>query len=161
MHCAVVQPSVQHYSCYMAWKTKVHTWCRYCHLCIRAPTWREKWWLQGIFDPPSYQCKFNCGQNIQEHMLLNRVRSHLDDKLRPNQCGFREKRSTTEQILALRKIIEGIEDKNLSAVVTFIDFKKAFDTIHRGKMTKILKAYNIPDIIVHTIEDTSKALKQK
>ena len=87
-------------------------------------------------------------------MLLNRIRPHLDDKLRPNQCGFREKRSTTEQIVALRRIIEGIEDKHLSAVVTFIDFKKAFDTIHRGKMIKILKAYGIPDIIVHAIEDT-------
>ena len=60
MHCpyanAVVQPSVQHYSCYIAWKIKVHTWCRYWHLCINAPMWREKRWLQGICDPPSYLC---------------------------------------------------------------------------------------------------------
>ena len=59
MHClyanAVVQPSVQHVSCYMAWKTKDHTWCRYCHLCINAPMWREKRWLQGIIDPQSYE----------------------------------------------------------------------------------------------------------
>ena len=58
MHCvyanAVVQPSVQHCPCYMAWKTKVHTWCRHCHLRINAPMWREKRWLQGIIDPPSY-----------------------------------------------------------------------------------------------------------
>ena len=58
MHClyanAVVQPSVQHCPCYMAWKTKVHTWCRHCHLCINAPMWGEKRWLQGIIDPPSY-----------------------------------------------------------------------------------------------------------
>ena len=58
MHClyanAVVQPSVQHCPCYMAWKTKVHSWCRHCHLCINAPMWREKRWLQGIIDPPSY-----------------------------------------------------------------------------------------------------------
>ena len=58
MHClyanAVVQPSVQHCPCYMAWKTKVHTWCRHCHLCINAPMWREKRWLQGIIAPPSY-----------------------------------------------------------------------------------------------------------
>ena len=74
-------------------------------------------------------------------MLLNRIRPHLDDKLRPNQCGFREKRSTVGQILALRRIIEGIHDKNLTAVMTFIDFKKAFDMVHRGKMIKILRAY--------------------
>ena len=73
-----------------------------------------------------------------------------------------EKRdATTEQILALRKIIEGIEDKSLSAVVTFIDFKKAFDTIHRGKMIKILKAYGILDILVHAIEDTYQGTKAK
>ena len=87
-------------------------------------------------------------------MLLNRIRPHLDEKLRPNQCGFRENRSTVSQILALRRIIEGIHDQNLNAVMTFIDFKKAFDMIHRGKMIKILKAYGIPDIIVRAIEDT-------
>ena len=58
MHClyanAVVQPSVQHWPCYMAWKPKIHTWCRHCHLCINALMWREKRWLQGIIDPPSY-----------------------------------------------------------------------------------------------------------
>ena len=57
IHClygnAIVQPRVQYYSCYMAWKTKVHTWYRYCHFCLNAPMWREKRWLQGIFDPPS------------------------------------------------------------------------------------------------------------
>ena len=58
MHCmyanAVVQSSGQHCQCYKAWKTKVHTWCRHCHLCINAPMWREKRWLQGLFDPPLY-----------------------------------------------------------------------------------------------------------
>ena len=58
MHClyanAVVQPSVQHCPCYMAWKTRVHTWCRHCHLCVNAPMWRETRWLLGLFDPPSY-----------------------------------------------------------------------------------------------------------
>ena len=46
------------------------------------------------------------------------------------------------QILALRRLIEGIKDKNLLAIIIFIDFKKAFDTIHRSK---ILRAYGIPD----------------
>ena len=74
MHClyanAVVQPSVQHYSCYMTWKTKVHTWCRYCHLCINAPMWREKRWLQGIFDPPSYVKCMKCIMLVQDVIVL-------------------------------------------------------------------------------------------
>ena len=67
MYClyanAVVQPSMQHHSCYMAWKTKVHTWCRHCHLCINAPTWREKRWLQELFYPPSYMLNWYFKRN--------------------------------------------------------------------------------------------------
>ena len=96
-----------------------------------------------------------------DRMLLNRIRPHLDDKLRPNQCRFRENRSTIEQILALRRILEGVNEKNLSAIVTFIDFKKAFDTIHRGKMLKILKAYGIPEIIVDAIQDSYSETRAK
>ena len=48
------------------------------------------------------------------------------------------------QILALRRIIEEVKKNNLTAVLCFIDFKKAFDSIHRGTMMKILKAYGVP-----------------
>ena len=78
-------------------------------------------------------------------MILNRIRPHLDCYLRKNQNGFRSGRTTTSQILALRRLIEGVKDKNLEAIMIFIDFKKAFDTIYRGKMLAILKAYGIPD----------------
>lgn len=84
-------------------------------------------------------------------MILNRIRPHLDPLLRPHQNGFRENRSTTSHILALRRLIEGIKDKNLTCIITFIDFKKAFDSVHRGKMLKILRAYGIPEIIVEAI----------
>lgn len=45
----------------------------------------------------------------------------------------------------------------------FIDFKKAFDSIHRGKMLRILKSYGIPGLIVAAIrllytETKTKAL---
>ena len=89
---------------------------------------------------------------MYNRMILNRIRKVLDLKLRPNQNGFRGKRTTVGQILALRRIIEGVKANNLSAVLTFIDFKKAFDTIHRGKMMKILKAYGIPPNLLRAIE---------
>ena len=40
--------------------------------------------------------------------------------------------------------------------MTFIDFKKAFDMVHRDKTVKILRAYGIPDIIVKAFKDTSR-----
>ena len=84
-------------------------------------------------------------------MILNRIRPVLDPLLRPNQNGFRHKRRTVGQILAIRRIREGIKDKNLPAIFTFIDFKKAFDSIHRGKIAKVLRSYGIPDKLVDAI----------
>ena len=94
-------------------------------------------------------------------MILNRIRPAIDPHLRNNQNGFRPGRTTTSQIPALRRIIEGIRRKNLRAIIIFVDFKKAFDTIHRGKLIKILTAYDIPDRIVRAIETTYTGTKAK
>ena len=58
-------------------------------------------------------------------MILNRIQPEVDKKLRDNQNGFRKGRSTTSHILTLRRILEGARAKNLSAVMVFIDFRKA------------------------------------
>ena len=41
--------------------------------------------------------------------------------------------------------------KNLQATILFVDFTKAFDSIHRGKTEKILLAYGIPKETVAAI----------
>ena len=88
---------------------------------------------------------------IYNKMLLHRIRPHIEPLLRINQNGFRPKRSTTAQILTIRRLLEGIKEKNLPAILTFVDFKKAFDSIHRGKLMQILTSYGIPDKIVKAI----------
>ena len=84
-------------------------------------------------------------------MILNRIRPEVEKILRINQNGFRPGRSTTSHILTLRRVIEGVKARNLTAVMTFVDFKKAFDTVHRGTMMAILRAYGIPSVIVDVI----------
>ena len=61
-------------------------------------------------------------------MILYRIRPEMDCKLRINQNGFKKGRTTNSQILALRRIIQGAKEFNLKAIITFIDFSKAFDT---------------------------------
>jgi len=94
-------------------------------------------------------------------MILNRIRPAIDPLLRGNQSGFRPGRSTTSQVLALRRIIEGVRWKNLPAVMVFVDFCKAFDSISHKSMFEILKAYGIPDLLVSAIRLTYEKLKAR
>ena len=98
---------------------------------------------------------------IYNRLILNRIRSVINLKLRINQNGFRPERTTVAQILTLRRIIEGVKANHLPAIITFIDFKKAFDSIHRAKMMKILKAYGIPPNLLRAIERMYSNTKAK
>ena len=56
------------------------------------------------------------------------------------------------QILTLHLVIEEVKEHNLSTVLTFVDFKKAFDSIKRDKMIDVLLAYGILSQIIQGIK---------
>ena len=87
---------------------------------------------------------------IYNALLRNRIEPKIDNILRKNQNGFRRNRSTTSQILTIRRIL-GVLAKNLQETLIFVDFTKAFDSIHRGKMEQIFLAYGIPKETVAAI----------
>ena len=88
---------------------------------------------------------------IYNVLLYNRIEPKIDNILRKNQNGFQRNRSTTSQILTIHRILEGIQGKNLQVTISFVNFTKAFDSIHRGKMEQILLAYGLPKETVAAI----------
>ena len=88
---------------------------------------------------------------IYNALLRNRIEPQIDNILRKNQNGFRRNRSTTSQILTIRRILEGVRTKNLQATLIFVDFTKAFDSIHRRKREQILLGYGLPKETVAAI----------
>ena len=83
--------------------------------------------------------------------LPNCIEPKIERILRKNQNAFQRNQSTTSQILTLRQILEGVPAKNLEATILFVDFSKAFDSVHRGKMEQILVAYGLPKETVAAI----------
>ena len=48
------------------------------------------------------------------------------------------------QILTTCRILEGVCAKKLAAAILFVDFTKAFDSIHRRKMEQIQLDFGLP-----------------
>jgi len=59
------------------------------------------------------------------------------------QNGFRDGRSVIDNIFALRIINEKIWEYNQSVQYLFIDFRKAYDSIHRDALRNCTKLINM------------------
>ena len=86
-------------------------------------------------------------------VLLDRIEPHVDQVLRDEQAGFRKGRSCADQIFLLRHVLQANEEMRQPLVLCFVDFEKAFDSICRQTMKKIMRYYGIPLKIVEIIMD--------
>ena len=91
---------------------------------------------------------------IYNALLRNCIEPEIEKILRKNQNGFQRNQSMTCQIL-------GVHAKNLEATLLFVDFSKAFDSIHRGKMEQILLANGVPKETITAIMMLYKNIKVK
>ena len=81
---------------------------------------------------------------IMGKIIIRRLKVQVDAKLRREQAGFRPGRGTREQTFTLRNIIEQSLEWNASLYLVFIDYMKAFDSIHQDTLWKIMKLYGVP-----------------
>ena len=72
------------------------------------------------------------------------MKGEVDKTLREEQAGFRQDRSCTDQIATLRIIVEQSIEWNSSLYVNFVDYEKAFDSLDRETLWKILRHYGVP-----------------
>jgi hypothetical protein len=91
---------------------------------------------------------------VFNRILLGRMRDAVDVRLRDHQVGFRQDRSCTDQIATLRIIVEQSLEWNSSLYVNFVDFRKAFDSLHRDTMWQLLRHYGIPAKLIQIIEES-------
>ena len=81
---------------------------------------------------------------IYNVLLRNRIEPKIENITRKKENCSRRNRSTTSQILSLRRILEGLPANNLQATIISVNFTKAFDSIHRKEMEQILIAFGLP-----------------
>ena len=87
-------------------------------------------------------------------IILNRIKESMDEQLREEQAGFRSNRSCIDHINTLRIIVEQSQEFISNLYLLFIDFEKAFDSINRNSMWRVLQKYGIPRKIINIIKET-------
>jgi hypothetical protein len=96
---------------------------------------------------------------VLNRILLKRLKEAVNPKLRDQQAGFRRNRSCADQIATLRIIIEQSLEWKSPLYVNFIDYEKAFDSMDREILWKILRHYGIPEKLVSLIRNTYYSMK--
>uniref|UniRef100_A0A1I8IR39 Endo/exonuclease/phosphatase domain-containing protein n=1 Tax=Macrostomum lignano TaxID=282301 RepID=A0A1I8IR39_9PLAT len=104
----------------------------------------------------------SCAAKLFNKILLTRLQPVLDPFLRHEQNGFRPHRGTATQILALRRTIEEARTRQATLICVFVDFRKAFDSVARGALVPVLRAYHVPQRLVSAVmalyQDTQAAV---
>ena len=86
-------------------------------------------------------------------IILDRIQETVDKKLRKEQAGFRKDKSCTDHIATLRIIVaQCIEWQSSLYYINFVDFEKAFDSIDRTVLWKLLRHYGLPTKFVTLIK---------
>jgi hypothetical protein len=81
-----------------------------------------------------------------------KLRPYIDEITGDHQYGFRRNRSTTDQIVCIRQILEKKWKYNETVHQLFIDLKKAYDSMRGEVLYNILIEFGIPMKLVRLIK---------
>ena len=97
-------------------------------------------------------CLLSVGYKILAKLLYKRLNIYCERELGDYQAGFRRGRSTIDQIFTIRQALEKNWEYDRDSWHIFVDFKQAYDSIHRESLWKILKYFRIPNKLVRLTE---------
>nr|VZI44769.1 unnamed protein product [Spirometra erinaceieuropaei] len=101
----------------------------------------------------------NIAGKIFARILLNRLNNHLEQGLLPeSQCGFRRHRGTTDMIFAARQLQEKCQEMRTHLYSTFVDLTKAFDTVNREGLWKIMQKFGCPERFIQMVRQLHDGL---
>ena len=91
---------------------------------------------------------------VRNNNTFKRLQKIAEREIGDYQAGFRPNRSTIDHIHTLRQIMEKCYEYKIELNKLFIDFRQAFDKVHRSKMVEILKLMKIPNKLIRLVKMT-------
>ncbi|XP_072039554.1 uncharacterized protein [Amphiura filiformis] len=88
---------------------------------------------------------------IFARVIINHLTTHLDSTFPERQCGFRADRGTTDMLFAARQVQEKRREHNLDLYMVFVDLTKAFYSVSRDGLWRLLLKIGCPPRVVKII----------
>jgi hypothetical protein len=123
-------------------------------------------WKQAIICPihkkgDKSECKnyrgislLNIAYKIMATHIKNKLIEETENLIGEYQCGFRQGRSTTDQIFVLREIQAESSEYETPTMALFIDFKQAYDKVKRKELYKALEELKVSGKLINMIRLT-------
>ena len=93
-------------------------------------------------------------------VLLNRLLHHLGQGLLPeSQCGFRAGQGTVDMIFAARQLQEKCTERHRDLYTTFVDLSKAFDTVSRDGLWKIMSKFGCAHKLITVVRQFHEGMQ--
>jgi len=86
----------------------------------------------------------NAAFEILSNIMLGKIKPYIEKFMGDYQNGFRYKRSVIDNIFALKITREKLWEYTQSVQYLFIDFQKAYDSIHRATLWECMKEFKLP-----------------
>ena len=84
-------------------------------------------------------------RKVLDRLILDSRKTGVDAKLRDHQTGSRKDRPCTDQMATMRIIVEHLMEWDSPLYINFVDYEKAFDSLDRETLWKLLQHYGIAD----------------
>ena len=82
---------------------------------------------------------------VLNRIILERLKNEMDNILTDHQACFRQYRGCIDQIATVRIIVEQSMEFDSSLYINLVDYEKAFDSLDRDTLWKLLRHYGIPE----------------
>ena len=115
-------------------------------------------------------CKNFRGISLVSHagkVLLKIVTNRLSDVceaqqvLPEEQCGFRPARSTIDMLFVVRRLQELGRPRKLPLYTCFVDLQKAYDTVDRELLWKVLARAGVPSVMINVTRQSHDKMRAR
>ena len=104
-------------------------------------------------------CLLDVIGKVFARIVKERLQVIAERILPDSQCGFRKKRGCVDMIFVARQLIEKVREHDDHLFVLFVDLQKAYDSVPRIAMWKVLEKYGTPPKLLSVVRSFHEGMQ--